>query len=400
MNHIKRKSVPPLPLVTFLLGLLVIPLLSRLHPPPPPRPALPPTALAPHPETCAQWLSQQRQTRAYLDAYIIGVQKGATSELAMRLSHLSVLPRDMAKEWHYLERLLDPAHTPYPTALHMPYTGPDLGALRLAHYLSGFPGRNASVRAEEAIPLVDGAAAHNRTLVYDGTVEYMLSARVAFLAHALTPHAKVVLTVREPLRRARSQYNMMTRVFNAGRRRQGLAAVAATPERFHEILRKEMGRLGECGYDAETARLDRSTTDMLRCMMPEKHSFDDLLYVTRGLYHVHIETWRRHFPDHRMHFVSFDDVAMGRGEALQGLARFLCIREWDERLLKMYRDKGGSKSYGERAAEQGLDKLGFETYSGADRYMLEVLPQTREMVDRFYAAANVKLELMLGRKMW
>lgn len=39
-----------------------------------------------NPETCEQWISTQRSSRAYLDAYIIGGQKTSTSEMSDRKS--------------------------------------------------------------------------------------------------------------------------------------------------------------------------------------------------------------------------------------------------------------------------------------------------------------------------
>lgn len=44
--------------------------------------------------------------------------------------------------------------------------------------------------------------------------------------------------------------------------------------------------------------------------------------------------------------------------------------------------------------------MGFESYEGKDKYMLDVLPEARKLIDEFFAPANRRLEKFLGRKMW
>lgn len=352
-------------------------------------------------ESCPQWINAQRMSASYLDVYIIGVQKGATSELCMRLGNVNVYHPGMIKEWHFFERLYEPGQSTFPTTLHMPYTPAGLAELRLKHFLAGFPQKKEEV-TDANIPLVDNSPLADRKIVYDATVEYMLSDRAAFLAHALTPHAKVILTLRDPLSRALSQYNMMIRLFNQARRKSGEAEIQASPERFDEIVRKEINKLKDCGYNAEKATLDRPTSKLLECMYAsiEKHSFDDLLYVTRGLYHLHINTWRNYYPDHRMFFIAFDDIAEGKPELMKDVAKFLCIRDFPEELLEKYKAKGSKLSFGQQAAEKGLSKMGFESYEGKDKYMLDVLPKTKQLLDEFYGPANRRLFHMLGRKMY
>lgn len=338
---------------------------------------------------------------SYLDVYVIGVQKGATSELCMRLGNLHVNHPEMIKEWHFFERLYEPGESEYPTTLHMPYTPAGLNKLRLKHYLAGFPKRAGEV-TDASIPLVDNSPRADRKVVYDSTVEYMLSDRAAFLAHALTPHAKVILTMRDPMLRALSQYNMMIRIFNMARREKGKEEIQASPQRFDEIVRREIGMLQNCGYNKEKATLDRPTSQLLKCMYAsiEKHSFDDLLYVTRGLYHLHVATWRNYFPDHRMFFIAFDDIAEGKPEVMRDLSEFLCMREFPQELLDKYKAKGSKLSFGQQAAEKGLSKMGFESYAGKDKYMLDVLPQTKQLLDQFYGPANRRLFRLMGREMW
>lgn len=338
---------------------------------------------------------------SYVDLYVIGVQKGATSELCMRLGKLQVPRAGMEKEWHFFERLVEKGQEKDDMeALHQPYMNPNLTALRLRHYKRGFPNADIS----KPLPLVDSSPTEQRTVVYDATVEYMLSDRAAFLAHALTPHAKIIMTLREPVDRALSQYNMMTRIYNSVRREQGKPDEVATPERFHEIAVKEIAKLETCGYDSKTGLLDRSTSALLKCMheeaRKESFKFDTLLYVTRGLYYIHIKTWREYFPDHRMHFISFGEIAEGRGDIMKDVSDFLCIRHFPQQLLDDIKAKGSSVSFGRQAAERGLSKMGFESYEGKDKYLVDVLPRTRVLLDDFYRPASERLAAMLGKTMF
>ena len=351
-------------------------------------------------ETCPQWISAQRFTKSYLDSYIIGVQKGATSEICMRLGKLGVMsPRADVKEWHFFEELPDVGDVQRKTHLHLPYKNADLNTLRVQHYLTGFPS-DKDINSD-TIPLVDDSPIENRTIVHDATVEYMLSDRAAFLAHLITPHAKVIMTMRDPLERALSQYNMMIRLYNKAFRDRGEKEIPATAEQFHAITKKEIGRITSCGYNARTTELDRSTSAMLNCVYDGKRpKFDDLLYVTRGLYHIHINTWRNYFPDHRMQFVSFSDISKGKRQVMNDLSDFLCVRRFPEEILREYENKGSDRSFGQQAADQGLSKMGFESYAGKDRYLTNVLPETKTMFEEFFGPANKKLEAMMGRKMF
>ena len=352
-------------------------------------------------ETCKQWISAQRISRSYLDAYIIGVQKGATSELSMRLGKLGVLPKDRRciKEWSFFEKLPEVGGNPKRTHLHESYTGDNLSDLRLRHYKTGFP-EELNV-TENTLPLVDDSEIESRTLVRDATVEYMLSDRVAFLAHLLTPHAKVILTMRNPLDRALSQYNMMIRIYNKAYRGSGKDEIVANAEQFHAISKSEMERLESCGYDSSNAELQGSTSELLKCLMDnELTNFSNLLYVTRGIYHIHIDTWRNYFPDHRMHYISFSDISKGNRQVMNDLSDFLCVRSFPEDLLKNWEEKGSDESFGQRAAKQGLTKLGFDSYEGKNKYLSEVLPKTVRMYEEFFETPNKKLEAMLGREMF
>lgn len=350
-------------------------------------------------ETCKQWTGLQSMSKSYVDAYVVGSQKGATSEITKRLHLLRVRKDGMMKEWHCFNKIDENGDIVHGITTHLPILPHDLRAFRFTHYKTGFP--NDTDATLENIPLIDNSDQSTRMLVYDSTVENLHTDKAAFLAHALTPHAKIVITIRNPIERALSQFNMVVRTYNKARRDEGKTEEPATPDWFHKTVTSEIERLTQCGYNAKTGDVDRPTSKILSCMFgDDKIKFENLLYITRGLYHVHINTWRNYFPDHRILILSFLDLTQGKKEVYQDLTRFLCIRPFSEELLKRFADDGSMLSYGQQAAAQNLSQHGSDSYEGNNKYMPDMWASTREMLEQFYVPANSRLEAMLGRKMF
>lgn len=347
------------------------------------------------PETCEQWIAIQRETGSYLDAYVVGSQKGATSELSKNLFNLGVRPRDMIKEWHFFNRLDYTGQLTGARTVAQPLPPIQLTHLRLMHYQTGFPG---SFVTTEPLPLVDRSSIDNRKLILDMTVEYLHSDRTAFLAHVLTPHAKVIITIRNPLERALSQYNMNIRNGNKIRRKMGMKDRPASAEEFDKKVRMEIYKLNRCGYSSEAATLDRTTSQLVACMFnnSREERFDDSLYVFRGLYHLHIRTWRDHFPSHRILIISFQDFALGRRQMYEDVSKFLCVRPFPDDMLQRFEHGGSMLSFGQQAVQKGLDKGGFDSYVGNDRYLAEMMEETQDTLMEFYSAANKQLRSLVG----
>lgn len=353
------------------------------------------TAWRHSPETCPQWIAIQRRAGSYIDAYVVGSQKGATSQLSKHLYMLGVRHEAMVKEWHFFNTLDENGNIIESRTVARPLPPLNFSRLRWMHYKAGFPGTEV---AEDGIPLVQDLPQNDRLITLDMTVEYLHSDRSAFLAQTLTPHAKIIITIRDPLERALSQYNMNMRNGNKKRRLQGLKDAPATADEFDKKVREEIEKIKRCGYDVQEATLDRKTSELVACLFHEsnREHFDDALYVTRGLYHVHIQTWRDHFPDHRILVVSFQDVSLGKRQIYNDLTEFLCVRRYPEDILSQFEAEGSTQSFGQQAAEKGLEQAGFDTYTGNDRYLANMLPSTREALLKFYAPANKKLASLLG----
>lgn len=407
-------------------------------------------------ESCAVWTTRQRAEGAYVDAYVVGSQKGATSQLSKQLHMLGVRKENMAKEWHFFNQLTADGQIIHGRTVGQPLPSlHDIEYLRRMHFSMGFPSArtndtsislplvdpvspNLNASQTETLKLLlaahDDAASHlnetgaaasaeeetrgesarwrraiesereeyndfrNRSLVIDMTVEYLHSERSAILAKKLTPHTRIIITVRDPLARALSHYNMAVRNGNAKLRATNSATRRATPESFDRKVREEASKLARCGYDARTATLDRPTSAVAACMLNNSYRehFDDMLYVTRGLYALHIESWRSYFPDHRILILSFRDLALGKRDVFRDLTDFLCVTRFPDSLLDQFERDGSTLSFGQQAASKGLEEAGSDSYSGDDRYLPDMLPDTRRFLEHFYAPANEKLKRLIG----
>lgn len=347
-------------------------------------------------ETCDKWISTQHSSGSYLDAYVIGSQKGATSQLSKHLHFLGVRPKGMSKEWHFYNTLSSDGDLIKGRTVGEPIPKVDLPRFRLMHYKTGF--RTSTVSAP---PVIDNRPINERALVVDMTVEYLHSDRSAMLAKQLTPYSKVIVTIRDPMYRALSQYNMVVRNYNSKRKALNISTEPSTAEYFDAKVRAEVDRLQECGYDAKTASYTSGETTMglMTCMLNatvRASGFDDMLYITRGLYHLHIGAWFKHFPAHRVLVLNFKDISLGKRKVYNDLTDFLCIRPFPENLLKRFEDEGSELSFGQQAAKKGLDQNGFDSFVGDDRYLDEMWDSTKQFLADFYKPADEKLKQLVG----
>lgn len=346
---------------------------------------------------CDEWIRTMRASNAYLDAYVVGAQKAGTSHLSALLGSLGVRRnRTMIKEWHFYNHISKSGTVRFGRFEIDPL--PDmtnLTHLRLQHLSLGFPQFNLTSLLE-----IDASPLEERTVIIDSTVEYLHSKRAAVMAAALTPHARIIVMIRDPTSRALSQYNMYNRNGNNKRREMGQNTVLATAEAFDFKVRTEVERLIKCGYDPPTATLPANNMTALIACTRKGPVFDNVMYVLRGVYFLQVAQWRESFKDQNMMFIPFTDMSRGKIDTLQGLTRFLCVRPFGSEILSAIQCESSDLSYGQRAARDGLESSKFDDYQGDNRYLAEMWPSTRKFLDGFYARANEKLEEMMGRRMF
>lgn len=344
------------------------------------------------PISCDDWITAQRDAKSYVDAYVVGSQKGGTSELARRMYGLGVTNKTRIKEWHMFNAY----------SMHN-YTGDEsvilskqqLDDLRLRHYLSAFK-TPPSITSDDEIELVHDAPLHERMAVVDMTVEYLHNEHCAILARAVTPHAKILITIRDPIDRALSEYNMIIRVAN-DHRPPGEATVRATKEEFDELMRGEVAALKTCGYDWEGVQFEGSTYDLLNCTLRNFRRGSRRFFVLRGLYPLHIQAWRRYFPDRYIQYISFRDMTMGSAYVFNDLTKFLCLRPFPQEKLQAFADSGSKMSFGQQNALLKQSNSGsVDSYDGDNEYLTDILPETRHLLEEFFEASNRKTVELLG----
>lgn len=347
-------------------------------------------------ESCSDWISSQVRNKAYVDAYVVGSQKAGTTQVAQMLESLGVRRKEMLKEWHFYNHLTADGIVRFGRFETDPFPSLDnLTHLQIMHYQLGFPEQNIT-----SLPPIDDSPVNDRTVVIDSTVEYFHMERAAALSSLLTPHVRIIIMIRDPPTRALSQYNMLIRIRNNRLRKNNQPDEPSSAEEFDKKVRDEVDLLRRCGYDDKTATLEGNTTGLIHCMRVYRPRIDDVMYVLRGLYFLHIPAWREHFADNRLLFVPFADLTRGYEFAYQRIANFLCVRPFTEHLMASVRAQASDLSYGERAMRDGLSQLGADTYVGNDRYLPDMWNSTRKLLDEFYAPANQKLTVMLGRPMY
>lgn len=347
-------------------------------------------------ETCEEWISVLRENEAYIDAYVVGSQKAGTTQVAQMLELLNVRRKDMIKEWHFYNHLTADGMIMFGRFETDPLPPMDnLTHLQLMHYQLGFPTLNVT-----SLPPLDDSVIDERTVVVDSTVEYLHMERAALLAHLLTPHSRIIIMIRDPIARALSHYNMNRRNTNRKLRERGSTDHPATEDEFDIKVKAEIDVLRKCGYNDSLATLHGNSTRLIRCMRMQRPRIDDVMYVFRGVYFLHILPWLDYFPRNRILFVPFADLARGYPLAYQRITQFLCVRPFSDLILKSVDSGGSNLSFGERAAREGLSKLGQDEYMGNDRYLPTMHASTRKLLEDFYAPANKKLELLIGRPMF
>lgn len=203
--------------------------------------------------------ARMRQPRALPDAVILGAQKSGTSSLHHYLVQHPQVIAPLRKEVHYF----------------------DLNHGRGEGWYRAHFGRVA----EAGVNL-------------DSSPYYLFHPAVPSRLHALIPDARLIVLLRDPVRRAYSHY---WHERDKGRERLGFEdAVAAEPDRI----------------GAAAARLAEGTLER----SPEHQHFS---YLARGRYAEQLERWFGRFPRGRFLVQRFEDLAVDPLGVLNATLGFL-----------------------------------------------------------------------------
>ena len=199
---------------------------------------------------------RMRERRALPDAVILGAQKCGTSSLQGYLVQHPGVIAPLRKEVHYFDLNFERGESWY-----------------RAHF-----GRER----EPGLNL-------------DASPYYLFHPAVPARMHALLPDTKLIVLLRDPVRRAYSHY-----WHEHDKGRETLS--------FEDAIAAEPGRLGDAEARLASGELDASREHQL-------HS-----YLARGRYAEQLERWYVHYPRERVLVLRFEDFA---GAPLAGLNRTL-----------------------------------------------------------------------------
>lgn len=305
-------------------------------------------------ETCAQWRSSNREAGGYLHYILIGAQKSGTSQLSHLLKRhaLHQATRPSPKEFHFYDAFLGNASR-------------SNGADGLLFLTTRYNGSLEAIRGAEMegrgftkspVAPEDLRLHPDRFLHGDSTPLYMLSEEIARLVHALHPHIRVLVAIRDPVSRVVSQLNMHLRRGLTASERGSPPLQSNFGSFFDFLLELEMRKAGDCGWLQHEGRVDaryggysdqfghfaKCTADAVRLereskrrnmskewrIINERIKHD--LYVLRGLYADILQPWLNYFPSTRLRMIEFDELVCNMTGVLHALEDFLCLPSFPE----------------------------------------------------------------------
>ena len=191
-----------------------------------------------------------------------------------------------------------------------------------------------------------------------------------------TPQAKFIVIMRNPTDRLYSHYNMFK-------------GSAGSPERFHQQAMASIEWWQNC--------TEKKALPERRCLygspselppMPltvgnpnvwwSKTNYSEGIRI--GMYAVYIQDWLKVFPRSSFAFVKHEEYAINKTHVM------------NEHVLPML----GLKSYTARQ----LRFIQVSETRNKGTYHAEILPETRKMLDEFYAPFNERLARILGDTKW
>ena len=245
-----------------------------------------------------------RDERALPDAMIIGAMKSGTSSLHYYLTQHPAVIAPLRKEVHYFD----------------------------LHYDQGERWYRANF-----------GKAGQAGLNLDSSPYYLFHPLAPQRAHALVPEAKLIVLLRDPVRRAYSHY-----WHQRDKKRERLSfedAVAAEPERV--------------GDDEQ--RLARGEIE-------QSHAHQHYTYLARGRYAEQLERWLRFYPRERLLVLQFEDLGRAPMVTLHRTLEYL-----------------------------GLPPLGRVKLEPRNaRKYPPIKPATAERLREYFAPHNAALEALLG----
>jgi len=261
--------------------------------------------------------------RALPDVPIIGAQRGGTSSLYKYLGRHPDVVSSLRKETEYFSRNYSRGEAWY--RAHFP-----LKVRRQLHRLtSGRP-----------------------PVAFEATPDYLLDPRAAARAARLIPEAKLIVLLRDPVARAFSHHQHMTRL--------GLETLP-----FQMAIAQEEARIGEA---RERIIADESFVSA---------EFLHYSYLERGRYAEQLQPWFDSFGRDRILVIKSEDFYVDPASSLDAILEFIGLAPWRPATFANY-----SYSLAEGRPTQ-----------------LDMDASTRSVLEAHFAQPNAMLYTLLGRDM-
>lgn len=247
------------------------------------------------------------QDRALPDAVILGAQKCGTSSLHNYLTQHPQVTAPLRKEVHYFDLNYDRGERWY-----------------RAHF---------------------GRAGEPR-LNLDSSPYYLFHPCVPERMHGLLPQVRLIVLLRDPVRRAYSHY-------------------------WHEFDKGREKLTFEAAIDAEPARVEEAGRRLAAGEIPRSREHQIHSYLARGRYAEQLERWLEFYPRGQLLVLRFEDLVRQPLVVLNETLAFLGLAPMDSASL----EPRNTRRYPPMAAG------------------------TAERLSEYYAADNRRLEQLLGRPM-
>lgn len=220
---------------------------------------------------------------------IIGAQKCATSSLHAYLKQHPDMRGSKPKEIHYFDRDIHSGKT-------------------IEQYRKHFTGAKG-------------------VYCYESTPSYLYSPGAAEKIHAAFPDIKLVVILRDPVRRAYSAWNHYKQLFDSGKH---ATSISQGNKRDGNLLYAKLfaGRQSFPSF--------RECMDIELEMMEGDEGFEPAL-LRRGLYLVQLKTYWQFFSSNQILILGFQDVVKDTAATLTKISDFLGARAatWDERKFRV-----------------------------------------------------------------
>ncbi|XP_067667277.1 carbohydrate sulfotransferase 15-like [Haliotis asinina] len=186
----------------------------------------------------------------------------------------------------------------------------------------------------------------------------------ADIIHHMNPHAKIILSLRNPADRLYSYYFFKSSIL--GR--------MVSKQDFHDLVSREIWKFNKCLVSQSLRGCCYNYTIA--------DSLTEELDLRRGIYHVFLLDWMKVFPRNQIYVQTFEDYANNETKHLSEIFRFLKLKSLSD------------------AALNNITALG---HGFPRKYGLSVgdmLAETHVILDKFYKPHNDHLSKLMGKDYW